>query len=139
MNQADRSEAVITARLLQGAGSLDWLSIGLTVVAAGALAFGEPTGRIPAIAAVVLGFVARLFAVRAAFDAGFFEAIAGGNFELRDLDLALVSLDLAPKTKIERPWSQRCRGARRLVAQLGVITLAQIAALVWMSLLGGNP
>lgn len=139
MTRTDRAEAILTARFLGAARSLDWLSLGLTFVAAGALAFGGSTRRNSAIAAVGFGLVARVYALRIAFDAGLFEDIANSTVELEDLDSAIVAQGLVPKKKIERPWRQRCRGARRLVKYLGLVTLAQVALFIWMSLVLGDP
>ena len=130
MTAEERAQILVTARLLEAVGKLDWLGTGLTLVAAAALLFA-PSARIPLIVTIALELIAKLFVVRIAFDAKLLRDVASGSLDTSGLDHALGALGLAPPEKSGRDWNARCRGARRLVVFLVVATLAQCVAVVW--------
>lgn len=107
------AEALITARFLRAAEKIDWLSTGLTLVAA-----LSPMGA-PSIAAILLGLAAKYYAVRIAFDARVFEDLAGDRYTIAEFD------DAMKRENTERSLPDRCRGAKRLVIMLAVLTAAQ--------------
>lgn len=116
MTAAERAEVLVTARLLEAARTIDWLSTGLTLIAA----FGVK--NVAGIAVIALGVVAKVYGFRVAFDARLFRDIAEEKLLSTDLDAAF------PK-KAGRSWSERCRGAKRLVIMLAAATLAQCLAI----------
>lgn len=119
MTDAERAEILVTARLLEAASKIGWLSIGVTLLG---LYSRKP-------APVVIGVLALYYAVRIAFDAPLFADIGSGKLSADDLDAAFPA-------KAGRSWSARCRGARRLVVICASLTLTQIA--VWSAaVLGG--
>jgi hypothetical protein len=119
MTSAERGEVLVTARLLEAAGKVDVLSTGITLIAAASLFFASPH-RAAALAAIVLGIVAKLYAVRIAFDARLLADVAAGTLTTLDLDAAFPA-------KSGRSWALRCRGARRLVVVFGVVAVLQCA------------
>lgn len=121
MTGGERAQILLTARLLEAASKLDLLSTGLTLIAVASLVFMEP--GIAAIAAVMLGLIAKFYNVRIAFDARLLNDVATSA-------LTMEALDEAFPAKAGRSWADRCRGASRLVTASVVITLAQCAALV---------
>jgi uncharacterized membrane protein HdeD (DUF308 family) len=136
MTASERAQMLFTARLLQAAEKIDWLSTGLTLLAAAAIVFGTPHPA-AAIASMALGLVAKVYGVRVAIDARLFRDLAEERLTLATLDAALGAMSLAPAGRAERPLLDRCRGARRLVAFLAAATIAQGAALVLSAL--GSP
>jgi hypothetical protein len=134
MTAAERDEIVLTARLLRAAQTIDWLSTGLTFIAAAGIVLGHEN-RIPAIAAVVLGVIAKLYGVRIAFDARLFEDVAAERVSTSGLDRALGALGLARPDQADRPWSDRCRGAKRLVLRCAGATIGQCAAIVVLAVM----
>ncbi len=110
------NHALITARLLESARVVSLASIALTVFS-----------RDPIVMA--LGIVALYYALRVEFDARIFRDIADGKLTLEEFDAAM------PHRKSGRPLEDRCRGARRLVTILGVITVMQLATLLVRSFL----
>jgi hypothetical protein len=133
MTPQERAQVLLTARLLQAAGRIDWLSTGLTLVAAAAVAVFGPN-IVAAAAAIVLGIVGKLYSVRIAFDARLFHDIAAERLTAPELDSALAGLGLRKADKAPRPWNDRCRGARRLVIVCGAITAAQAVAVILMGI-----
>jgi len=125
MTDTERAQVLVTARLLEAARSLDWLSTGLTILAAVLLVLTRY-----ALVALVLGAVSKLYAVRVAFDAKLLHDIAADRFSTADLDAALG------RTGQERGWPDRCRGARRLVFVEAAATFAQLAAVTLIALRG---
>lgn len=120
------------AALLDQGRVIDRLSRLLTAAAlAGSViypaAVGRPSGLLAgiAIATVLSGLAETYLAMRVAFDAALFRAVANapGEPDFAGLDEALVQLHLLPASKRGRPADARIAGARRL------FTL-QIAALV---------
>ncbi|MHB0970587.1 MAG: hypothetical protein ACYC7A_02860 [Thermoanaerobaculia bacterium] len=127
MTAQERALVLVTARALRAAASLDWLSTGLTLVSAAAILFDTPSVVFPAIA-IILGAIAKFYAVRIAFDARLLEDLAAETISTPQLDDALaVLVDKAPS---DRSWPDRCRGARRLVMLCGVATIAQLCAVL---------
>ena len=121
----------MTARLLRAALRVDWLTTGLTLLACAALTVSA-ANRIAAIVVITLGLIAKLFAVRVAFDASLFEDAASEALTTSDLDTALGALALAPPGKAGRPWLDRCRGAKRLVYYLATAACTQTIAAMLM-------
>jgi hypothetical protein len=132
MNPGERALIRVTAALLRAAGMTHWLSAGLIVVAAASIAFGAGNRTI-AIAMIVVGLVATYYRIRISFDARLFDDVIAERLTTADLDQALSALSLAPAGRPERPWTDRCRGAKRLVAIYAVaVTVQGIGAiLVW--------
>ena len=122
MTSAERGEVLVTARMLEAAGKLDLLSTGITLIAVASLFFAS-THRVAALTAIVLGITAKLYALRIAFDARLLADVAAGTLTTLDLDAAFP-------TKAGRPWTQRCRGARRLVIVFALLAMAQCVAVV---------
>lgn len=129
MTAAERAEMLITARLLQAAERIDWLSTALTSVGAMAVVFAPPTRMIAAVT-IVLGLLEKLYAVRVSFDARLFEDLAGEAISATDVDSALTGLALAPRNKSGRTWTDRCRGAKRLVFASAALTVVQALAII---------
>ena len=117
MTPEERAEVLVTARLLRAAGAVQWLAIGMTVVAA----------MLQNVTATALGAVALFYAFRVAFDARLFEDVATERLTTTELDSGLASLR---KGKGDRPWSDRCAGARRLVLLMAVTTIGELLVLV---------
>lgn len=118
MTPEERAEVLVTARLLRAAGAVQWLAIGLTVVAA----------MLRDVTAAVIGAVALFYAFRVAFDARLFEDVATERLTTSELDSALATLR---KGKGDRPWSDRCAGARRLVLLLAVTTIGELIVIAF--------
>lgn len=116
MTAEERAEVLVTARLLRAAGAVQWLAIGLTVAAV----------MLRSVTAAALGAVALFYAFRVAFDARLFEDVATERLTTTELDSGLASLR---NGKTDRPWSDRCAGARRLVLLLAVTTAGQLVVL----------
>jgi hypothetical protein len=112
----ERAEVLVTARLLRAASALQWLAVILTSYAVITKAF----------LAIALGAIALYFAFRVSFDAHLFEDITRARLTTEQLDIGLAPMR---KTLVSRPWSDRCRGARRLVVFLAVASVAQLVAL----------
>jgi hypothetical protein len=129
----ERAQIVITARLLQAAGRLDWLGTGLTLVAAASVAVFAPN-LAAASAAIVLGIVGKLYSARIAFDARLLDDVASERLTTAELDAALQALGIRKAGSVPRPWADRCRGARRLVTICGAVTIAQVVAVMLMGI-----
>ena len=126
MTPEERAAVLVTARLLRAAQRIDWLTTPLTILAI-ALLITDRGNRVAMIAAIVIGFAAKVYAVRVAFDARLFEDVGEERLTTESLDSALSSLRA---TATARPWSDRCRGARRLIYVLGSLAVLQAIALV---------
>jgi hypothetical protein len=83
--------------------------------------------EIAGVVAIVLGIVAKLYGVRIAFDARLLSDVALDKLTDEDLDAAFPS-------KAGRAWSDRLRGAKRLVIVLAATTTAQCIAIIVMAL-----
>ena len=131
MTPEERAHVVVTARLLRAAASVQWLAVGLTVVACVVVIVAPVGGRttIPAIASIVLGLVAIFHGFRVSFDAKLFEDIIEQRLTTTELDTALAALS---KPKGDRDWIERCRGARRLVVRLAIAVLLQVIAVMFI-------
>ena len=127
MTSEDRAQILLTARLLRGAASMQWLAVGLTILAAWALIRGH--GMIPSIAAILLGLVAIFFGIRISLDAGLFEDIAAERLTTSELDNALRALGKNRGSEM-RSWSDRCSGARRLILSCSFVTIMQLVSVV---------
>ena len=127
MTSEERAEVVFTARLLGSASFLQWLAGGLLVATAAALLFstGNPVVMIIATAA---GAVANTFAFRVALDARLFADIANETLSTEGLDHALATIGKG--TQKARPWPDRCRGAKRLIARAAAATALQLITIV---------
>lgn len=127
MTATERAQVLVAARLLRATSKLDSLSTWLTLFTA--LALITSTGpRAPEIVVVVLGALARWYALRIDFDARLLEDIAADLFTKEDLDEAFAVMRLASPDKLERDWSERCRGVRGLVTVMAALFAAQIVA-----------
>jgi hypothetical protein len=121
MTAEERTNVLVTARLLEGALRIDLLATSLTLLATALLFFSMR--KYEFVLAIVLGMVAKIYAVRIAFDARLLSDVAKERLTSADLDAAF------PK-KAGRSWSERCRGARRLVFKCAAATMAQLAVLI---------
>jgi hypothetical protein len=127
MTSEERAEIIITARLLQSASPLQWLATELLVVTAAVLLLNLGNLWVTVIALGV-GALAIGYAFRVALDARLFNDIANETLSTEELDQALTRLGkINLKT---RPWSDRCRGARRLIARAACATAVQLIAIV---------
>jgi uncharacterized membrane protein YoaK (UPF0700 family) len=125
VTEDERAQVLVTARFLRAAAAMQWLAVGLTLLAAAALIHGR--GIPAAVAALALGIVAISYAFRVSFDARLLEDIAGQRLTTSQLDQALGGLQ---KKEGGRSWDERCRGSRRLVMHLAIVTFAQAVAVV---------
>jgi hypothetical protein len=126
MTEEERAEILVTARLLEAAGKLDVLSIGLTLLAA---FFVVDRPGWPVAMSLASGLAARWLSLRVVFDARLLRDVAAATLATAQLDDALVSLRLMPRDKAGREWRARCRGAKRLVTLFGLATAAQCVLL----------
>ena len=127
MTSEERTEVLLTSRLLQAAADMQWLSIGFTLIAALAYFFQSPQ-RLWPLAVVVLGLVVNYYGFRIHFDASLFEDAAAERITAEGIDAALVSLSLSAEGKSTRSWSDRCSGAKRLVTRCAIVLLIQTVA-----------
>jgi len=118
MNDDERAQVLVTARLLASAEKAQWLSIALTVAAA--------VTRHPE--SVVVGLIAQYFSLRVALDAHLFDDIADGRITASAFDAAAAEFRWRTGAS-PVPWIQRCRGAHRLVLIFGVLLAAQTVTL----------
>jgi hypothetical protein len=118
----------LTAGALAAVGTLDTLSTGLTLIAAGgigiALWHSVPALALAFLAAqMIVGLAAKWMAVRVRFDGVVFgelaHAVSKTGFRTDHLDSALRGVGMLPGDKEGRDWDTRCRGALRLVKALG--------------------
>ena len=115
------AEARLTARMLRALSFLPWLNAGLLIVSAAALLLRDGHRVVLAIA-VAVGVVASFYGFRVALDAWLFEDILDEKLTTAELD-ALVG-------KPDRPWPDRCRGARRLMVIAAIATVLQLLCIV---------
>jgi len=124
----------LTAGALAAVGTIDTLSTGLTLIAAGgigvALWHSVPPLALAFLAAqVIVGLAAKWIAVRVRFDGVVFtelvHAVQKTGFRTEHLDRALRGIGMLPENKEGRDWDTRCRGALRLVRALGWLTVLQ--------------
>ncbi|ROM47981.1 hypothetical protein BK648_14480 [Pseudomonas poae] len=142
-------ELQVTASLLRRGRSLDQLSTGLTVLgfllglAQLLMASISTICLLLSLWMVVLGLLQKYWALRVAFDADLFALLARDTTRTPDLDQALVSLGLQSAKRVGRPWTERRRGALKLLRKqawlLGaqaLLTLAVILASPWLPFAG---
>jgi hypothetical protein len=122
MTDDERAEIAVTVRLLRACVPLPWLAIILIGVAA--LALFRESGTIAAAISMASGLTALVYGIRAVFDARLFDDVLAGRLTMTQLDTAL---GLA---RHGRPWSDRCRGARRLLKIATFALVVQSIALV---------
>ena len=126
MTADERAAVLVTARLLRAAQRIDWLTTPLTVLAVALLVMHRGP-RWVAIGAIVIGIVAKVYAVRVAFDARLFEDVGEERLTTSGLDSALSPL----RNTTPRPWADRCRGARRLIYVLSGLAVLQLIVLAF--------
>ena len=129
----------IVASLLRRGKALDNLSTGLTLLG---LAFGlvqllitpMPLLLILSAAIVLLGLIEKYYALRVAFDADLFQAVASDETQLAErtlaLDQALVALKFQPVDKSGRPWALRSKGALKLLRQQLLFVAVQLLVML---------
>ena len=132
-------ELQIVASLLRSGRSLDQLSTGLTLLG---VLFGLAQ-LLLALWMIVLGLLQKYWALRVAFDADLFALLARDTTRTPDLDQALQTLGLQSPKRAGRPWTERSRGALKLLRKqawlLGaqaLLTLGVILASPWLPFAG---
>jgi hypothetical protein len=129
-------ELQVVASLLRRGRALDQLSTGLTLLG---VVFGllqlllitpVALGLLLSGWLIVLGLLQKYWALRVAFDADLFDAVAQDADAVPhrtvDLDQALQSLGLQPANRAGRPWAERQRGALKLLRNQAVLVAAQV-------------
>ncbi len=133
--------AAIVASYLRQGRALDWISRGLTLLAAGAILIGTyASAPLPvtglAVLAVLFGLVQGYFAFRAGFDAEIFRHLAESTFSITSFDGAMKRMGLFAADRTARPMSERGRGAMGLVRGQAIFLALQIVCLLALPLLG---
>lgn len=139
----------VVASLLRRGRSLDQLSTGLTLLG---VLFGlaqllmvsiTPICLLLSLWMIVLGLLQKYWALRVAFDADLFALMAKDIERTGELDQTLQTLGLQPVNRASRPWTERRRGALKLLRKqaylLGaqvLLTLAVILASPWLPFAG---
>ncbi len=131
MTATERAALRVTSDLLSASLRIDWLSTAFTLIATGALLL-DRRHAIAAVAAAITGVVAKFYAVRIAFDARLFDALASEQLTVDELDRGLAALSLLPEKKMGRECRARCRGAVRLLGVFAALTVAQLGAILVM-------
>jgi len=146
-------ELQVVASLLRRGRALDQLSTGMTLLGG---VFGllqllliTPMALVLLLSAwlIVVGLLQKYWALRVAFDADLFDAVAQDADAVAhrtvDLDQALQKLGLQPANRAGRPWAERQRGALKLLRHQAFLlvaqvlpTLAVILASPWLSFAG---
>jgi len=142
-------ELQVVASLLRRGRSLDQLSTGLTLLG---VLFGlvqlltpsiTPICLILSLWMIVLGLLQKYWALRVAFDADLFTLMARDTDRTPELDQAMQSLGLQSAKRAGRPWTERRRGALKLLRKqaylLGgqvLLTVAVILASPWLPFSG---
>ncbi|KAA0950609.1 MULTISPECIES: hypothetical protein [unclassified Pseudomonas] len=142
-------ELQVVASLLRRGRSLDQLSTGLTLLG---VLFGlaqllmasiTPVCLILAVWMIVLGLLQKYWALRVAFDADLFSLMARDVERTQDLDQTLQTLGLQSPKRAGRPWTERRRGALKLLRKQAyllaaqvLLTLAVILASPWLPFAG---
>ena len=142
-------ELQVVASLLRRGRSLDQLSTGLTLLG---VLFGlaqllmaciTPVCLILAVWMIVLGLLQKYWALRVAFDADLFSLMARDVERTQDLDQTLQTLGLQSSKRAGRPWTERRRGALKLLRKQAyllaaqvLLTLAVILASPWLPFAG---
>ena len=139
----------VVASLLRRGRSLDQLSTGLTLLG---VLFGlaqllmvsiTPICLLLSLWMIVLGLLQKYWALRVAFDADLFALMAKDIERTGELDQTLQTLGLQPANRASQPWTERRRGALKLLRKqaylLGaqvLLTLAVILASPWLPFAG---
>ena len=139
----------VVASLLRRGRSLDQLSTGLTLLG---VLFGlaqllmvsiTPICLLLSLWMIILGLLQKYWALRVAFDADLFALMAKDIERTGELDQTLQTLGLQPTNRASRPWTERRRGALKLLRKqaylLGaqvLLTLAVILASPWLPFAG---
>ena len=139
----------VVASLLRRGRSLDQLSTGLTLLG---VLFGlaqllmvsiTPICLLLSLWMIILGLLQKYWALRVAFDADLFALMAKDIERTAELDQTLQTLGLQPANRPSRPWTERRRGALKLLRKqaylLGaqvLLTLAVILASPWLPFAG---
>ena len=139
----------VVASLLRRGRSLDQLSTGLTLLG---VLFGlaqllmvsiTPICLLLSLWMIILGLLQKYWALRVAFDADLFALMAKDIERTGELDQSLQTLGLQPVNRASRPWTERRRGALKLLRKqaylLGaqvLLTLAVILASPWLPFAG---
>lgn len=139
----------MVASLLRRGRSLDQLSTGLTLLG---VLFGlaqllmvsiTPICLLLSLWMIILGLLQKYWALRVAFDADLFALMAKDIERTGELDQSLQTLGLQPAKRASRPWTERQRGALKLLRKqaylLGaqvLLTLAVILASPWLPFAG---
>ncbi|MFO2465443.1 hypothetical protein OOJ96_16205 [Pseudomonas sp. 15FMM2] len=142
-------ELQIVASLLRRGRSLDQLSTGLTLLG---VLFGLLQLLISSITLIclllslwmiILGLLQKYWALRVGFDADLFTLMAHQMERTSELDQTLQTLGLQSPNRASRPWTERRRGALKLLRKqaylLGaqvLLTLAVILASPWLPFAG---
>ena len=142
-------ELQVVASLLRRGRSLDQLSTGLTLLgflfglAQLLLASISTLCLLLALWMIILGLLQKYWALRVAFDADLFALLARDTARTPDLDHALVELGLQSAKRVGRPWTERRRGALKLLRKqawlLGaqaLLTLGVVLASPWLPFAG---
>ena len=142
-------ELQVVASLLRRGHSLDQLSTGQTLLgvllglAQLLLASISTICLLLALWMIVLGLLQKYWALRVALDADLFALLARDTTRTPDLDQALQTLGLQSPKRAGRPWSERRRGALKLLRKqawlLGaqaLLTLGVILASPWLPFAG---
>lgn len=140
---ADPGLALVASVLRRGR-NIDLLCSGLTLLATALGLYrvlgGGAAGFAASMAALVLfGLGQKYYALRVALDAELFELLAAADEALpartRELDQALAELGLANADKAGRAWTERSRGALRLLRlQMALGACQWLLALIYLLL-----
>ncbi|SDV08791.1 hypothetical protein [Pseudomonas mucidolens] len=142
-------ELQVVASLLRRGRSLDQLSTGLTLLG---VLFGllqllmssiTPICLLLSLWMIILGLLQKYWALRVAFDAELFTLMAKDLERTDELDQTLQTLGLQSPHRANRPWTERRRGALKLLRKqaylLGaqvLLTLAVILVSPWLPFAG---
>ena len=92
---------------------------------------------------IILGLLQKYWALRVAFDADLFALMAKDIERTGELDQSLQTLGLQPANRASRPWTERQRGALKLLRKQAyllaaqvLLTLAVILASPWLPFAG---
>lgn len=138
LNEPERALCALTAAWLDAQRTLSMLPVLACSVAIAHLFFDR---AMPGIAATVLlmALPERYFALRIAFDAGVFRALALGPVRDTDaFDQALRQLDLGGGTAVDRSIVVRTQGAMRLWRRHLAVSLLQFVLMILLLALIGR-
>ena len=136
VNEGDRALCLALSNFLHAMARLAMLGLLLTGLA---LVAGAQGAHALVWLALALGVAERVLALRLAFDARLFAALANGGLpSLNLLDQALAGLGLRAAGAVPRGLTERVWGTRLLVMQHVAVVAAQ-AVLVGLLLMRGWP